>query len=56
MLSPTRLGGLPALGERVIAFVEKLGAKPRGIASLYLGRREGLAIREQAYLDHSRRA
>jgi bifunctional non-homologous end joining protein LigD len=25
----------------IIAFVEKLGAKPRRIASLYLGRREG---------------
>ena len=25
----------------IIAFVEKLGAKPRKIASLYLGRREG---------------
>jgi bifunctional non-homologous end joining protein LigD len=25
----------------IIAFVEKLGAKPRRIASLYVGRREG---------------
>jgi bifunctional non-homologous end joining protein LigD len=25
----------------IIAFVEKLGASPRRIASLYLGRREG---------------
>src|SRR5437764_10131244 len=25
----------------IVAFVEKLGAKPRKIASLYLGRREG---------------
>ena len=25
----------------IIAFVEKLGARPRRIASLYIGRREG---------------
>jgi bifunctional non-homologous end joining protein LigD len=28
----------------IVAFVEKLGAKPRKIASLYVGRREGDAL------------